>query len=555
MANDETTANNYDKSFFGHPGGLSTLFFTELWERFSYYGMRALLVLYMVAAVQDGGLGFTTPDATAIYGLYTASVYFLPLIGGWLADRFIGAKRATLIGGIIIAAGHFALAVPTLSFFYIGLVLVAVGTGFLKSNISAMVGDLYDEDDERRDGGFTIFYMGINLGAFAAPLVCGALAAYNWHYGFAAAGVGMVAGLIQYILGKRKLEGVGEPPVKQEAEASSLSTAYLIQLGAVVVLSIVALIISYYYFYPLAVELANDPANQAKRIADELPPLNPMIEAIGNVLKIVLIPVLVVAGLIAVVLTGMQDKLSLNDWKRLGIIIILFLFAALFWAGFEQAGSSFNLFAENLTERTVGTFEIPAAWFQSINAIMIVILAPLFSIMWIKWGKKQPNDIFKFALGLFFLALGFVVMAYASGLTGASKVSPMWLVLVYFLHTVGELFLSPVGLSSMTKLAPGKMVGLMLGVWFLAASLGSFAAGQIAGEFDPEKAEPVSLILPSGMLEPLGISSAQPPLVGLFGNLAIVIFIGTILAVILSFLVGGFLKSRQPTAEVPIEPA
>lgn len=503
MANSGTVSDKYDKSFFGHPGGLSTLFFTEMWERFSYYGMRALLVLYMVAGVDKGGLGFETPDATAIYGLYTASVYFLPLIGGWIADRFIGAKRATLIGGVIIAAGHFTLAVPSITFFYLGLVLVALGTGFLKSNISAMVGDLYDADDERRDGGFAIFYMGINIGAFAAPLITGALAAYNWHYGFAAAGVGMVAGLIQYVLGKKKLEGVGEPPVKSATDASAVTPVYLVQVGVVVAVSIAALLFCYSsYGFDFAIKKA-------------------------------LIPILVVAGLIVVIFTGMQDKLSATDWKRLGIIVILFLFAALFWAGFEQAGSSFNLFAEQLTERTVGNFEIPSAWFQSINAIMIVVMAPLFSIMWVKWGKKQPNDVFKFALGLFFLALGFVVMAYASGLTGASKVSPMWLVVVYFLHTAGELFLSPVGLSSMTKLAPGKMVGLMLGVWFLASSLGSFAAGQIAGEFEPEQAK----------------------LVGLFWNLAIVIFIGAAVAVVLSFLVGEFLKSRQATEEVPIEPA
>jgi POT family proton-dependent oligopeptide transporter len=465
--------------------------------------MRALLVLYMVAAVSDGGLGFETADATAIYGLYTASVYFLPLIGGWIADRFIGAKRATLIGGVIIAAGHFALAVPTLTFFYLGLVLVAIGTGFLKSNISAMVGDLYHEDDERRDGGFTIFYMGINLGAFAAPLITGALAAYNWHWGFAAAGVGMVAGLIQYVIGGKKLEGVGEPPVKTELDTSAVTPIYLAQVGAVILVGLGVL----GYFYSAY--------------------------GIDFMLKIALIPVLVVGGLIVVIFTGMQDKLSATDWKRLGIIIILFLFAALFWAGFEQAGSSFNLFAEQLTERTVGTFEVPAAWFQSINAIMIVMLAPLFSIMWVKWGRKQPNDVFKFGLGLFFLALGFVVMAYASGLTGAGKVSPMWLVAVYFLHTIGELFLSPVGLSSMTKLAPGKMVGLMLGVWFLAASFGSYAAGQIAGEFEAK----------------------QETLVNLFWNLSLVIFVGAAVAVVLSFIVGGFLKSRQKTAEVPIEPA
>lgn len=503
MATAENASSKYDKSFFGHPGGLSTLFFTEMWERFSYYGMRALLVLYMVAAVKDGGLGFETADATAIYGLYTGSVYFLPLIGGWIADRFIGAKRATLIGGVIIALGHFALAVPSITFFYLGLVLVAVGTGFLKSNISAMVGDLYQADDERRDGGFAIFYMGINLGAFAAPLITGALAAYNWHWGFAAAGIGMVAGLLQYVVGRRKLEGVGEAPVKTATSASAVTPIYLAQVGAVVAAAVGVLLYCYSAY------------------------------GLNFAIKTALLPVLVVAGLIVVIFTGMQDKLSTDEWKRIGIIIILFLFAALFWAGFEQAGSSFNLFADQLTERTIGSFEVPAAWFQSVNAIMIVIMAPLFSIMWVRMGRSQPNDVFKFALGLFFLALGFIVMAYASGLTGAGKVSPMWLVLVYFLHTAGELFLSPVGLSAMTKLAPGKMVGLMLGVWFLASSLGSFAAGQIAGEFEPEQAK----------------------LVGLFWNLAIVIFVGAGLAVLLSFVVGGFLKSRQITEETPIEPA
>lgn len=503
MAIAENASSEYDKSFFGHPGGLSTLFFTEMWERFSYYGMRALLVLYMVAGIDKGGLGFATADATAIYGLYTASVYFLPLIGGWLADRFIGAKRATLIGGVIIALGHFTLAVPSLTFFYLGLVLVALGTGFLKSNISAMVGDLYDADDERRDGGFAIFYMGINIGAFAAPLITGALAAYNWHWGFAAAGVGMVAGLIQYVVGRKKLDGVGEPPVKTESSATAVTPGYLIQVGAVLA---VAAAILFYFNSAYGLDFA---------------------------IKKALIPILVVGGLVVVIFTGMQDKLSAGEWKRIGIIILLFLFASLFWAGFEQAGSSFSLFADQLTERTVGTFEIPAAWFQSVNSIFIIIMAPLFSIMWVKWGRKQPNDVFKFSLGLFFLALGFVVMAYASGLTGAGKVSPMWLVVVYFLHTCGELFLSPVGLSSMTKLAPGKMVGLMLGVWFLASSLGSFAAGQIAGEFEPN----------------------QATLVGLFWNLAVVIFIGAAIAVVLSFVVGGFLKSRQSTVEVPIEPA
>ncbi len=502
MATADTASGKYDKSFFGHPGGLSTLFFTEMWERFSYYGMRALLILYMTAELAKGGMQLDTKTAAAIYGFYTASVYFLPLIGGWIADRFIGAKRATFIGGVIIASGHFTLAIPANAAFYTGLVLVAVGTGFLKSNISAMVGDLYEEGDTRRDGGFSIFYMGINIGAFAAPLVCGALAVYNWHWGFAAAGVGMVLGLIQYVVGRKRLEGVGEPPVKSESSTSDVSPAFLTQL-AVLGLVCIAIVVWYVFYY--------------------LDPSLELTDRLKTALTYIIPPVMIIGGLFGVLLTGMQDKLTANDWKRVGIIIILFLFASLFWMGFEQAGSSLNLFAEQMTERMIGAFEIPAAWFQSLNAIMIVMLAPLFSIMWIRWGKKQPNDVFKFSLGLFFLALGFMVLAYASGLTGAGRVSPMWLVVVYLLHTIGELFLSPVGLSAMTKLAPGKMVGLMLGVWFLATSFGSFVGGIVAGEFEAK----------------------QETLVGLFSNVALVSFIGAALALVLSFLVAGFLKTER----------
>ncbi|MDH3493188.1 MAG: oligopeptide:H+ symporter [Acidobacteriota bacterium] len=376
MATADAASSEYDKSFFGHPGGLSTLFFTEMWERFSYYGMRALLILYMTAELSRGGMQLDTKTAAAIYGFYTASVYFLPLIGGWIADRFIGAKRATFIGGIIIAAGHFTLAIPADAAFYTGLVLVASGTGFLKSNISAMVGDLYEEGDARRDGGFSIFYMGINLGAFAAPLVCGALAAYNWHWGFAAAGVGMVLGLIQYIVGRARLDGVGEPPVKSETDTSDLSPVFLTQMGVLIAVC-VAVILGYVFLY--------------------LDSSLPIAERLGTALKFVVPPVMIIGGLFGVLLTGMQDKLTGNDWKRVGIIIILFLFASLFWMGFEQAGSSLNLFAEQMTERMIGSFEIPAAFFQSLNAIMIVALAPLFSIMWIRWGNKQPNDVFKFS--------------------------------------------------------------------------------------------------------------------------------------------------------------
>ncbi|HEX8637055.1 MAG TPA: peptide MFS transporter, partial [Pyrinomonadaceae bacterium] len=314
----ENVGSKNDRGFFGHPGGLSTLFFTEMWERFSYYGMRAILFLYMTATIADGGLGWDEKDAGPIFGLYAASVYFLPLIGGWIADRYIGAYHATFIGGVIIMLGHFALAVPTITFFYIGLILVAVGTGFLKSNISAMVGHLYDKDDERRDAGFSIFYMGINIGAFVSPLVCGYLAQSegfratlanwgmnpnsSWHFGFAAAGVGMFFGLVQYVLGKRKLANVGQPPVANTGVESGtayegVSTTYLAQMVGVLVAA-AAIVAGAALTYDTAFAI-----------------------------KYVLMPVVVVAGLVAVLLTGMQDKLTMDDWKRLGVIVILFSFS------------------------------------------------------------------------------------------------------------------------------------------------------------------------------------------------------------------------------------
>jgi proton-dependent oligopeptide transporter, POT family len=456
------------KGFFGHPWGLSTLFFTEMWERLSYYGMRAILILYMTSELSKGGLGWDTKSSAAIYGLYTSSVYFLPLIGGWIADRYIGAKRATLIGGIIIALGHFLLAFPPVAFFYTGLVFVAVGTGFLKANISKMVGDLYGSEDKRRDGGFSIFYMGINIGAVLAPLVCGTLAAYNWHWGFAAAGVGMVLGLIQYVIGYKNLTGVGEPPMKIEAAAPT-SIAYIVKMAVLAIGAVIAVIL------------------------------------LG---KANMMPVLLVAGLLAVLLTGMEDDLTKDDWKRIGAIGLLFVFATIFWMGFEQAGSSLNLFGEQMTNRQVtATWEFPTAWLQTANPLFIVALAPVFAWLWVRFGSKQPSDATKFAFGLLFAGLGFVVLAYASSLTGAGKVSYWWLVLVYLLHTIGELCLSPVGLSSMTKLAPIKMASLMMGVWFLSVSVGSYIGGMVAGEFEPK----------------------PEVLVGLFSKVAAVMIIGSLI--------------------------
>ena len=475
-----------DRRFFGHPRGLSTLFFTEMWERFSFYGMRAILFLYMTKAVAEGGLGWSEEYAGPVYGLYAASVYFLPLIGGWLADRFIGAKRATFIGGVVIMLGHFALAVPKIQFFYLGLVLVAIGTGFLKSNISAMVGDLYGETDVRRDAGFSVFYMGINLGAFFSPLVCGYLAQSDsfrnfivglgfephnsWHFGFAAAGVGMFFGLLQYLIGRKNIATVGLPPsenprLKNESAGNNFSPAYLTQLGVLVVAAVAIVVISAFYW-----------------------------DASTAITK-VLTPVVVVSGLVAVILTGMQDKLSVSDWKRLGVIIVLFTFSTLFWMGFEQASTSLNAFADKLTITTLFGYEFPSSWLQSVNPIMIIVCAPLIGYLWLKLGERQPSDAIKFAIALIFGGLGYVVIAYASSRLGAdpenvagSKVTFWWLVLLYFCHTIGELCLSPVGLSSMTKLAPAKMVSLMLGVWFLSISLGNYIAGRIAGAFVADSA-------------------------------------------------------------------
>jgi POT family proton-dependent oligopeptide transporter len=470
------------KGFFGHPWGLSTLFFTEMWERLSYYGMRALLMLYMTSELAKGGLGWDTKSAAAIYGLYTSSVYFLPLIGGWIADRFIGAKRATLIGGITIAIGHFLLAFPPVTFFYAGLIFVAVGTGFLKGNISKMVGDLYEQGDDRRDGGFSIFYMGINLGAFLAPFVCGTLAVYDWHLGFAAAGVGMLFGIVQYIIGYKNLAGAGEPPVKLVGESEvQTDTGYIVQIVVLTLATVGAV----FYF---GMEW--------------------------------IMPILLVSGLISVLLTGMQDNLSIEDWKRIAAILILFVFATIFWMGFEQAGSSLTLFGEQMSNRPIPEIlqpiilwlqtninelylffksfftnvtgldreivplkEIPTSWLQAINPLFLILFAPIFAFIWVKLGKRQPSDAIKFSLGLMFAGLGFVVIAYASSISGLGKVSWWWLVLVYLLHTWGELCLSPVGLSSMTKLSPVKMVSLMLGVWFLSISLGSYLGGLVAGEF------------------------------------------------------------------------
>jgi POT family proton-dependent oligopeptide transporter len=457
MENPVTPAARDTSGIFGHPRGLTNLFFTELWERFGYYGMRALLTLFMVAPIAKGGLAFDNRTAGIVYGTYTMSVYMLSIPGGFIADNFLGARAAVLWGGFIIAIGYFALAVHSPVFFYTGLVLVACGTGLLKPNISSMVGSLYSRDDDRRDAGFSIFYMGINIGAFLAPLLTGWLAQSDafkelltgwgfdpirsWHWGFAAAGVGMTIGLIVYLIQRHRLDNVGHAPAPEVPRPWGKLLGVL--AGAALVFWLV-------------------------RLSDT----NPDFAWIRY--GYVVLPIL------AILWFGTRDDLSL---KRFAAIFVFSLAAIIFWAIFEQAGSTISLFGDQLTRLEIFGYKFPSAWFQSINSIWVITLSPIFAWVWVKLGDKQPSSPMKFTVGLFFLALSFLLMIPAARLTAEGKVSPMWIVGLFFLQTVGELCLSPVGLSTLTKLAPGNFVGLVMGVWFLAAALGNKLAGVLAGEF------------------------------------------------------------------------
>ncbi|MDX2149392.1 MAG: peptide MFS transporter [Bryobacteraceae bacterium] len=429
-----------------HPPGLSTLFLTELWERFSYYGMRAILVLFMVAPAADGGLGFDTKQATSLYGTYTMMVYLLALPGGFVADRFLRPWRAVVLGGSLMVIGQFLLAVHALPFFYGGLTLIAVGTGLLKPNVSTMVGSLYGPGDPRRDSGFSIFYMGINIGALMAPLVCGWLAEsrafkgvlagagidprMSWHFGFAAAGVGMIVGLIVFLSQRSRL-----PLESGGARKGAASTA------------------------------------------------------------------------------GGGGVLTAEEWKRTGAIAILFAFTILFWAAYEQKGASLNLFAKQLVSTNLFGFDFPASWLQSLTPFYVILLAPVFARLWVRLGARQPSSPQKFSLGLLAIGLAFVVLVPASALTGAGKISPLWLVAVYFLDVVGELCLSPVGLSTVTKLSPARFVGLMMGLWFFATSLGNKLAGFLSGFF---------------------VANDPRRLMELYGGIAAMLLVGSLLLVLLT---------------------
>ena len=447
----------------GHPKGLTTLFFTEMWERFSYYGMRALLVLFMTAPLTgvNPGLGFDVAKSTAIYGLYTAMVYLLSLPGGWLADNLWGQRRAVFVGGCIIAAGHFSMAVPATPTFYAGLTLIALGTGLLKPNVSTMVADLYPEGGARRDAGFTIFYMGINLGAFLGTILCGFIGeGHSFHWGFSLAGIGMVAGLIQYKLGAARLGAAGALKTSDPPEVlNRKSRNFFLSVGAA------AAAIMLYAFLATSGAIAVTIQQTAEWLGYGILILSALF----------FLYLFVAAGL------------TPTDKKRLVVIVWLYILAAMFWSGFEQAGSSMNIFARDLTDRTVAGWELPASWLQNVNPIFIVVFAPVFGWLWTWLARREanPSTPLKFALGLFGLAAGFFVLSWgAANATEAGPASMSWLVVTYFLHTVGELCLSPVGLSSMTKLAPKGRVGQMMGVWFIAAALGNLIAGLVAGRLE-----------------------------------------------------------------------
>ena len=464
-----------DRAFFGHPRGLATLFFSEMWERFSYYGMRGFLLIYMSTSAALGGLGLDTATAAVIYGVYTSSVYLANIPGGWLADRVLGQRKAVLFGGIFIAAGHYCLAIPIAATFYVGLLLVVLGTGLLKPNISVIVGQLYGQQDVRRDAAFSLFYQGINLGAFLGPIITGFLVQSEkfrsmivgwgmdpnsaWHWGFGAAGVGMTFGLVQYVLGWKYLGTAGlRPPTASSptefAKAKQQATMY-IGIGAAVLVALGASIAMGY------VAVTKD--------------------RVTTVFTILLLTV--TASIFGSLFASKQW--TPVERKRLVMIGVYFVAAILFWGVFEQAGSTLNLFARDKTANIAFGYEFPSTWWQSVNAVMIVSLAPVFALLWLKLGRNQPSTPTKFALGLIAVGIGFLYLVPGAQMAlDGTKVGISWLFMVYLIHTLAELSLSPVGLSAMTKLAPPKIVSLVMGIWFLGASIGNFLAGQAASFYE-----------------------------------------------------------------------
>jgi POT family proton-dependent oligopeptide transporter len=431
-----------EKTLFGHPVGLFVLFSSELWERFSFYGMRGLLVLYMVKALQ-----YDQEFAYGTYGAYLGFVYATPFIGGMLADRFLGYRRAILLGGTLMLFGHLAMAVEQKWFFYGAMALLVAGNGFFKPNISALVGKLYEREDPRRDSAFTIFYMGINIGAGLAPIVCGVLGErVGWHWGFSVAAIGMAIGLGVFWWGSQFLGSHGFPPRPEAMRESIVGIPKTVVLG----LGIAA-------FLPFATVLFTKPH---------------MVET----------GVYIIGPIFLIYVLFKAFTCTKRDRDRILVAIVLALFSIVFWACFEQAGSSMTIFADEQVNRTIFGWEIPASVLLAINPWFIVLLGIPFSILWSKLGKmnRDPSAPFKFALGLIQLAIGFVMLVIAAEQAKHGKAHLAWLILAYFFHTTGELCTSPVGLSAMTRLAPPNLTGLMMGFWFFCAAFAGVFSGVIA---------------------------------------------------------------------------
>ncbi|MEV0124225.1 oligopeptide:H+ symporter [Streptomyces sp. NPDC050703] len=448
LTKDSASTPGSEKTFFGHPRGLATLFMTEMWERYSFYGMKALLPLYLIA---PGGMDMSATTATAIYSVYMSMVYLLAMPGGWMADRFWGPRKTVVIGASVVILGHITLALPSSASFFAGLALVALGSGLLKANISVMVGHLYKgPQDPRRDGGFTLFYIGINLGAFLAPLTIGTVGEnVNWHFGFALAAVGMALGLAQFLLGSRHLSdqsSVISQPATAEQRRSALRTGLIWLIVAAALYTLMGVT--------------------------------------GNFADWALMP-LIIAGLVipvAVLARMKRDKeLSTLEQSKLSGYIWFFVVAAVFWMIYDQNGSTLSIFGKGSTTNNLLGFDFPTSWYQSLNPIFIMALAPVVASAWLWLNKrgKEPSTAVKFASSLTLIGISFAVflIPLIDTANNGGKVSPMWLVAIYFIQTVGELCLSPVGLSLTTKMAPEKYSAQMMGVWFLAVTAGDSVTG------------------------------------------------------------------------------
>lgn len=487
-----------EKSFFGHPLGLRTLFFTELWERMSYYGMRGLLVLYMtIGVVGNPGLGWSNIEANAIYGIYAGMVYFLALPGGWLADNLLGYQKAVLYGALIIMFGHFTLAIPLEQTFILGLALVAIGTGLLKPNISSIVGQLYADNDERRDSGFTVFYMSINIGSMLGFAVCGYLGErIGWHWGFGAAGIGMLLGVLQFIFFKDNLGEAGLYPNSMSQERRQSLKFWTI---STILFFLVIVLTGMLGIWNV------DPVFFAERFRDFL----------------------VVISFVYFGYLFFFAGLTSNEKKNVLMLLLLFVGAAAFWSGFDQSAGSLSIFTRDYVNLTFGSFQAPVSWTQFLNPLFVVMFAPFFAYLWIYLGKRNlnPNTPIKFAIGLIFMGLGFIVMLYAVEYALISApVGVQWLLLTYLLHTFGELVLSPVGLSAFSRYSPKKYLGQMMGLWFLASSLGGVLAGLLGGEATES-----------------GLTSMTP----IFTELIYYYFILAVVLIGLSFFIRGKINSSQ----------